>query len=99
MNDDVIDNLEIEHLTSEVSIEKPNKKNKNKLVEEKVEVTDNKPKLSVTFYNSSNRTIYMGTYFILSGQTKQIPNSVAKSLIEKDFKTKYYLNNKQLVVK
>ncbi len=99
MNDDVIDNLESEALTSEISIEKPNKKNKTKPIEEKVKVADNKSKLSVTFYNASNKTIFIGTYFILSGQTKQIPNSVARSLIEKDFKTKYYLNNKQLVVK
>ena len=99
MNDDVIDNLGSEALTSEISIEKPNKKNKTKPIEEKIEVTDNKSKLSVAFYNASNKTIFIGTYFILSGQTKQIPNSVARSLIEKDFKTKYYLNNKQLVVK
>lgn len=99
MKDDVIDNLENKTLTSEISIEKPNKKNKNKSIEEKVEVTDNKSKLSVTFYNASNRTIFIGTYFILSGQSKQIPNSVARSLREKDFKTKYYLNNKQLVIK
>lgn len=98
MSSDVIEDIEPETLTSEISIEKPNKKYKIKHTEEKNEVTDKKSKLSVTFYNKSNTTISIGTFYILSGQSKKIPNSVAKSLIQHDYKTKYYLNNKKLVI-
>lgn len=60
-------------------------------------LANNKPSLFVKFTNISARTIYTGTYYILSGRSKTIPRSVAKALIENDSLTKYNINRNFLI--